>query len=56
MERVYQLLLAVGYPSRGVDWLRQHRLAVIVVMALAAWALFFGTGWLIWAVLARLFA
>ena len=48
MERVYQLLLAAGYPVQGIDWLRRHRLATIVVMAIAAWALFIGLGWLIW--------
>ncbi|MFC0009408.1 hypothetical protein [Devosia nitrariae] len=48
LERVYQLLLAAGYPASGVDWLRQHRLTTIVLMAIAAWALFIGLGWLIW--------
>jgi hypothetical protein len=48
------MLLAIGYPPRGVDWLRQHRLAVIIAMALAAWALFIGLGWLALTVLARL--
>ena len=56
MERIYQMLLAVGYPDRGIDWLRRHRLAAIVAMALAAWALFIGAGWLIWALLWRLLA
>ena len=56
VERIYQMLLAVGYPDRGIDWLRQHRLATIVAMAIAAWALFIGVGWLIWSVFSRLFA
>jgi uncharacterized membrane protein YdbT with pleckstrin-like domain len=51
MERVYQLLLSAGYPVEAVDWLRRHRTATIAVMAVAAWALFVGLGWLIWIVL-----
>lgn len=51
MERVYQLLLIAGYPAQGVDWLRQHRLSAIVIMAIAAWALFIVVGWLIWSAL-----
>jgi hypothetical protein len=51
VERIYQLLLTAGYPARGVDWLREHRLATIVVLAVAAWALFIGLGWLIWSAL-----
>jgi hypothetical protein len=51
MERVYRILLAVGYPLEGVDWMRRHRLAVIVAMAIAAWALFISIGWLIWSAL-----
>lgn len=56
MDRIYQALLAIGYPDRGVDWLRRHRLATIVVMALAAWALFIGLGWLLWAAMSWLLA
>lgn len=51
MDRIYQFLLTAGYPAEGVDWLRQHRLLVIVGMAVAAWALFIGAGWLVWSVL-----
>jgi hypothetical protein len=51
MERVYRMLLAVGYPREGVDWIRKHRLAVIIAMAIAAWALFISVGWLIWSAL-----
>lgn len=52
MERVYQVLLAVGYPEEAVDWLRQHRMLTIIIMAIAAWGLFIGVGWLAWLVLA----
>ena len=51
LERAYQLLLDAGYPRQGVDWLRQHRLAIIVLLTLGAWGLFIGAGWLIWLVL-----
>ena len=51
MERVYQLLLAAGYPQEGIDWMRKHKLTVIIAMAIAAWALFIAVGWLIWTVL-----
>ena len=51
VEQIYQLLLAAGYPPRGVDWLRQHRLATIIVAAIAAWAFFIALGWLAWVLL-----
>ena len=51
LERAYQLLLDAGYPRQGVDWLRQHRLAIIVLLTLGAWGLFIGAGWLIWLML-----
>ena len=48
VDRIFELLLAAGYPPKGVDWLRQYRLAVIAVLAMAAWALVIGLGFLIW--------
>jgi hypothetical protein len=51
VERVYQMLLAVGYPPEGIDWIRKHRLPVIAAMAVAAWAFFIALGWLVWVVL-----
>lgn len=51
MDLVYRMLAAAGYPQEGIDWLKRHRLAVIVVLALAAWALVFGIGWLLWSIL-----
>lgn len=45
MERALSWLLALGYPRSGVDWLRRHRLSVIIVLALLAWLLFLGIGW-----------
>jgi hypothetical protein len=47
VERVYQILLAVGYPPEGIDWVRKHRLPVIIAMAIGAWALFIAGGWLL---------
>lgn len=46
MERVYLMLQAFRYPSEGIDWLRRRRLLVILVLAVAAWALFIGLAWL----------
>jgi len=37
MERLYDWLISAGYPREGVDWLRRHRLAVIVMLAALAW-------------------
>lgn len=51
MDRFYQLLLDAGYPREGVDWLKRHRLITIVILALAAWGLFIGIGWMIWSIL-----
>lgn len=49
MERIYRLLQAYGYPPEGIDWLRQRRFRVIVVLAAGAWALVIGLIWLaIW--------
>ena len=51
MERIYELLLSVGYPVAGVDWMRQHRTATIMLLAIAAWALFIAVGWLVFSML-----
>ncbi len=48
VKRIYELLLELGYPPSGIDWLRRHRLPAIIVMALLSWALFLIVGWLIW--------
>lgn len=37
MDRLYRLLEAAGYPREAIDWLRRHRLAVILLMAAASW-------------------
>ena len=47
MERVFTWLLAAGYPDKGVDWLRQRRMLVVIVLALLSWALFIGLAWLV---------
>lgn len=51
METLFQILTRVGYPPEGVDWLRQRRGLTIVILALAAWALFIAVGWMIWSIL-----
>lgn len=53
MERIYKLLLAAGYPTDGVDWLRRRRLLTICVLAVASWALFIGIGWFAYTALLR---
>jgi len=37
MDRIYELLLSVGYPRAGIDWLKRHRLLTIAVLAALAW-------------------
>jgi hypothetical protein len=37
MDRVYNVLLSLGYPREGIDWLRRHRLLTITVLAALAW-------------------
>jgi hypothetical protein len=51
MDRVYELLIAVGYPAQGVDWLRRNRASLIILLAIASWMLFIGIGWLLWSLL-----
>lgn len=37
IDKLYQLLEDVGYPSEAIDWLRMHRLSVIFALATLAW-------------------
>ena len=37
MDLVYAWLGALGYPRRGIDLLRRHRLLTIMVLAAMAW-------------------
>jgi hypothetical protein len=37
MEGVFQLLLRLGYPREGVEYLRRFRLPIIVFLAILAW-------------------
>ena len=39
MERVYRLASSLGFPKSGVEWLRRHRLLLIIILAAASWAL-----------------
>jgi hypothetical protein len=39
LERFYRRLEAWGYPQTGTDWLRRHRLGVIVALAILSWIL-----------------
>ncbi|WDQ98332.1 hypothetical protein PSC71_14010 [Devosia sp. J2-20] len=51
MERAFGWLLAIGYPRQGVDWLRRHRLWVILVLAVLAWLPVIGLVWLFFSLL-----
>jgi hypothetical protein len=45
-----RVLPASGCPPKGIHGLHKHRLAIIVLMAIGAWAFFIGAGWMIWQV------
>ena len=47
MEQVYAWLSAIGYPRRGIDHLRRHRLAVILILAVVCWIIVIIAGWLL---------
>ena len=51
MERIFDFLETAGYPVEAIDWLRQHALIAICALAVCAWALFIGLGWVLWMVL-----
>jgi hypothetical protein len=40
LEKIYRHLEAWGYPQQGIDWLRRHRLPVIVILAALSWITF----------------
>jgi hypothetical protein len=39
VERIYRRLEAWGYPLPAIDWLRRHRLPVIVILAAISWVI-----------------
>lgn len=47
MNRVYDLLVSLGYPKGKVDLLHRHRALLIIVLALLAWVPVIAVGWLI---------
>ncbi|SDH22082.1 hypothetical protein [Pelagibacterium luteolum] len=49
LERLYKKLVDHDYPKEGMDWLRRRRSFVISVLAILAWGVVLGLGWLIWA-------
>tara|TARA_R110002124_G_scaffold63350_15_gene173102 strand:+ start:980 stop:1144 length:165 start_codon:yes stop_codon:yes gene_type:complete len=51
MEQVYAWLAVMGYPTEAVDWLRQHRLVTIIMLAVLAWLPLFLLGWLVLALM-----
>ena len=52
MERVFNWVLAAGYPKAGVDWLRQRRLLILIVLGTLSWMLFIALGWLLFTLVA----
>ncbi|MGV8830522.1 MAG: hypothetical protein ACOH2N_00985 [Devosia sp.] len=51
MERAFKWLLAAGYPRPAIDWLRRHRLAIIIVLGILAWVPVILLVWLVGALL-----
>jgi hypothetical protein len=47
MELVYQWLDALGFPGKGTEWLRRHRLLTILALAVIAWIPVILLGWLV---------
>ncbi|MCS6759481.1 MAG: hypothetical protein MO852_11270 [Candidatus Devosia euplotis] len=47
MEQVYGWLAVMGYSPQGLDWVRRHRLATILLLAALAWLPFLLLGWLV---------
>lgn len=37
LDQLYETLLTFGYPPAGIDWLKQHRLSVIIALAVLCW-------------------
>jgi hypothetical protein len=48
MEQVLKLLERVGYPKAGIDWLREQRASIIVLLALLSWAGVALAVWCLW--------
>lgn len=42
LNLLYERLLTFGYPKAGIDWLKRHRLSVILFLAFACWVLLLG--------------
>ncbi|WP_332687214.1 hypothetical protein [Devosia sp.] len=45
LDQLYERLLTFGYPRAGIDWLKRHRLPVILVLAFVCWALLLALIW-----------
>lgn len=52
MDRIYRMMLAMGYPREAVDWLQRFRLHVIICLAIGAWGLVIGLIWAVWSLVA----
>jgi hypothetical protein len=45
LDLLYERLLTFGYPRAGIEWLKRHRLSVILVLAFASWLLLLALIW-----------
>lgn len=52
VDRIYRMMLAMGYPREAVDWLQRFRLHVIICLAIGAWGLVIGLIWAVWSLVA----
>jgi hypothetical protein len=48
MERLIELLEAMGYPEEGISWLRRHRLLIIIGLAGLSWLVVGILAWAVW--------
>jgi hypothetical protein len=39
LGQLFQSVMSRGYPRAGIDWIKRHRLPLILIAAVACWAL-----------------
>jgi hypothetical protein len=45
LDLLYERLLTYGYPRAGIDWLKRHRVTVILFLAFACWVALLALIW-----------